>query len=145
MANLHWNEENRKYEIAPSDPKFKTLEKEVDDFITKNQHKDMVILTDDDYSLLKKARTNINKKVDEISSKRKQAVGLLVGEFSSNCIAIEKKLSKVSNEMTERLNQYKPVVKSNKVFTIKISSENKNAIDKIIAMAKKYGLNVKEE
>lgn len=108
--------------------------------------KELVISNDDDYNLLYDKRTELKKEITYVATMRKQMVGAITGQFSAECKEIEKYGSALYEEMTSRLNAYKPPKerkKSSWKLTIKCSDYN--AYNKIRNFALQLNAEVSEE
>lgn len=138
-----YSEKKHNYELVSTVDGL-TLEQEVDNFIESHQHKEMIIQNDDDYSALKKQRTLINNKCKEITAFRKQTIAIITGDLKKQSMALEKKLAKASDEMTERLNEYKGT-KPKVSYSVSFECDSQENLDKIIKYAKRLGIKPKED
>lgn len=108
------------------------------------QLKNLVLQNDDDYKTLYDCRTEINKIAKQISDLRKQMVKAVTGQFQIECKQIEKACVEATNEMTERLNAYRPKTREKKVFKLIIKTEDTKALDKIRTYALKYNCEIEQ-
>lgn len=151
-----WNNDLHLYQIDGVEQKV------IDDFILKNTSKEIATLdtqtgafittyepivkieNDADNKLVWKLRTNLNKKKKEIETKRKQAVAIMINNFVNYCKGIENQIDLASKNLTRLLNEYKPkeIKETKKYFTIKITSDNFGAIQKLEGIAMSMGLEV---
>lgn len=109
------------------------------------QLKSLVLQSDDDYKTLYECRTEINKIAKDVASLRKQMVQAVTGQFQIECKTIEKACAEATNEMTERLNAYKPRTRERSVFKLTIKTTDLKVLDKLEKLAKKYGCEVTVE
>lgn len=140
MAGYKWNDETHTYALE----KANSVEVAVR-HIENLQLKNLVIQNDDDYKALYDCRTEINKYAKEISTLRKQMVMAVTGQFQVECKTIEKACLEATNEMTERLNAYRPKTREKKVFKLIIKTDDTKALDKVRNYALKYGCEITQE
>ena len=108
------------------------------------QHTDLTITDDETYKAVYNLRTEVNKQIKAIASARKQMTATIIAPFVQPCMEIEKAGALIVEEMTERLNAYKPREKGTTTYKMTISTENKNAFEKVKTYALKYGCEIKE-
>lgn len=104
------------------------------------------ILNDDDAKLVKKARTELRKKITAIADARKQVNRLIIGEFNEQATAIEKYLKAEDDRMKANLDAYADSKKAPEpeVCKVAIYSIDKNAIEKVKAYAQSLGCQIQE-
>lgn len=138
---IKYNDDTHKWELALEDALTK-----VQAFIKSLEHSELVIQNDLDYKLIYKNRTDINNKVKEIASIRKQAIKSITGDFEKACKTLESELINAANRMTTRLNEYKPKVKGDDIYVMTFSTNDKKAYEKVKAYILKYNItDIKEE
>ena len=69
----------------------------------------------------------------------------VTGQFQAECKTIEKACLEATNEMTERLNAYRPRTYEKKTFKLTIKTNDLKALDKVRSYALKYGCEVTQE
>jgi len=136
-------EERRYTLITGSD---KTLEEVVVKFL--EIHKvDFPLLTEADYKEMWGHRTAINGLLKDIADARKQTTAVVVNPLVDACKPLEKMLQEASDELTQKMLEYKPKVekpKTTSVITIEypIGSEE---IKKVITYLNRVKIAYKEE
>ena len=103
-----------------------------------------VIQNDEDFKAMKKLRTELNNGIKEIADARKQMTAVVLSRFAPMCLEIEKYGAYIGQQLTEKINEYKPVQRE-ETFKITIKSKDKKAIEKVKAYAIKFDCEVKEE
>lgn len=106
------------------------------------QLKNLVLQNDDDYKALYDCRTEINKIAKDVATLRKQMVMAVTGQFQIECKTIEKMCQEATNEMTERLNAYRPRTREKTMFKLTIKTSDPSALAKIEKYALKFGAEV---
>ena len=135
--SFKWNEDKHTYELS----QFSSV-------AAAKRHLDLVanveltIQSDADYEIVKNNRKEINRLVKELSTSRKQMTAIVLGTFAPQCIAIEKHGTKLGDELTKKMDAWKPKEKKEKVFKLEIKSTDINALKKIEKMALKYSCEV---
>ena len=130
---FNWLEPERKYDITTASGK--KVSEIVDEYIEKHDVH-IALLTDDDYKILWKHRTEINGLKNDIASARKQTVAVMISPLTTTCLELEKKLQDVSDRLTDELNAFKPKEekpKTKSVITIVLPID-----DEQVAQVEKY-------
>ena len=108
--------------------------------------RELVISNDEDYDLLYDQRTLLKKETKYVADKRKQMVGAITGKFVAECKEIEKFGSELYEEMTAKLNAYRPPKERKKTsWKLTIKCDDFNTYNKIRNFALNYGVEVSEE
>ena len=143
MADFKWNEKKKIYEIAEVGL-VDIAKRKLDEYDLRN----VVIDSDETYKIVWSARTQINNMIGDLSKSRKQMEAITLSYFKPYCMEVEKYGSMISDELTKKLNAYKPKEKKKPTtFSITIKTEELKVIKKLEQMALKYGCQIitKEE
>lgn len=76
------------------------------EYLKNNGLQDLVILNDGDKKVVKKARTEIRKKISAIQNVRKKANEIVMGKLNSQCIEIEKTLTEAEQNLKRKIDEY---------------------------------------
>jgi len=113
------------------------------EFIKEYGYQELVITTDLDYEKVADGRTVIRKKIDAISSARKNVNELVLGEFNAQLKELEKMLKEADDISKEKVHVFDEEVKGKvskpKVITLTVKSLDMKAIEKVKAFALKSG------
>lgn len=104
------------------------------------------ITNEEDAKAVRKSRTEIRKKMTAVADARKEVNRLIVGEFNSQAIAIEKLLKAEDDAMKANLDEYKESHKEAEppLYGATIVSTDKEAIEKVEEYARKLGCQIQE-
>lgn len=125
-----FNPKTKLYEIVD----FNGTLNEIKDFISKNSFTNLVIQDDSDKATVKKARTAIRKKKDDVKKLRLNVNEAMLGAFNRQTKQIESLLDEADLKMKELIDNYENKVITKK-FTIVVSSTDEQVIEKIKAFA----------
>lgn len=136
-----WNNSKGQYELA----QFVSVE-HAKAYIDSIALTNVVIQSEEDYSAVRSCRTMLNKERDEIKDARKQATAVILSLFEPTLREIENYISAKSDELTLKLNAYKPrKEREKKSWKLEVSFDNPKALEKVKQYAIKYGGKIKEE
>ena len=138
--NFVWNKETHTYEIV-KESLVEVAKRNIDAIAEKAN---IVIQNDEDFKAVKKLRTELNNSVKEVADARKQMTAVVLSRFAPMCLEIEKYGAFIAQQLTDKINEYKPVQRD-VTFKITIKSKDKKAIEKVKAYAIKFDCEVKEE
>ena len=85
---------------------FDSVKAVVEDYIKEHQHKDLILVEVDDYKLLKKERTEIRKKLEELKQMRLNLDEIVLGKFNEQVKSIEKMIGDADKEMKARVDTF---------------------------------------
>ena len=137
-----------KYEIingAFQIVEFDKVMEECKAFIEREGNTKLVITDDNAKKAAKASRTAIRKKKDEIADLRKSLNTAYMGTFNEQARTLEKMLDEADETIKANITAYENIGKAPEppVFTIKVSSYDEKAIEKVKALAVKLGCGVK--
>lgn len=129
---------------------FDSVKAVVEDYINQHQHKDLILVEVDDYKLLKKERTEIRKKLEELKQMRLNLDEIVLGKFNEQVKSIEKMIGDADKEMKARVDTFalenglttpKP-----KVYTITITTGSVKSAESVLKKIEKItDINVKKD
>ena len=131
---------NGVYEIT----NFDMAMQECKDFIEREGNLDLVIQTDEDKKLVKKSRTAIRKKKEQIADLRIQLSKAVLGMFNGQAKELEKMLDEADKKLKQKIVDYEAKPADPEIYTITITSYNKGDIAKIRTLAMKLRCGIKE-
>ena len=137
--NYKFDKENNQYEIE----EYSQVKKDCERFIKENAHLDLVIQNDEDKKIVKKSRTEIRKKQNEIASLRKSLNDIVMGKFNEQAKEIESRLKQVDGDLKDKLDKYDNSLGKPKIIALTIKGYDLKKIEKVRAYAIKLGLEVK--
>ena len=138
--SFKWNEEKHTYELG----KYSSVEsakKYLDNIANIN----FVITSDEDYKVVQDCRKELNRLVKELSTERKQMTAIVLSSFAPQCIEIEKYGVKLADELTAKMEQWKPKPQRDKVYKLTIKTTDLSALKKIEKLALKFNCEVTTE
>ena len=124
---LIFNETTKKYEIKDFNQAVADCKK----FIEDNALLNVVIQNDDDKKAVKKARTLVRKKNDEVATLRKNLNELVMGNFNAQAKELEGLLKEADSSLKSKLDDYENKLAKPTKFTIIISSYDEKIINEI--------------
>lgn len=118
----------------------------VKDYISKNCLQNVEITDEQTFKEVKNKRTEIRKKLETISTARKDVTDLIIGTFSSQLKEIEKMLDAADKVLKSKVDSFQ-VATTNKVekpkfITLTVKGLDSKKIDKVKEYALKQGLEV---
>ena len=137
--NFKWNNDEHTYEIV-AESLVDVAKKNIDMIAEK---KDMVITNDADFKVIKEMRRLLNKEVKTVADARKQMTAIVLSKFVPQCKEIERYGALIATELTQKMDEYKGVVKD-EMFKLTITSNDKKAIEKVKQFALSYNCEVKD-
>ena len=137
---LKWNAQKGQYELANF-----TSTEQAKQYIDSIAKTDLEILNDEDYRIVYQSRTKVNSEQRDVATARKQATAIILSLFEPTLKEIEQYCISKSNELTAKLNAYKPPKeREKKSFKLEATFDNQKALEKVRAYAIKYGATIKE-
>ena len=141
MSDFKWNNEKQTFEVARVGL-VDLAKRKLDSLDLSN----VVIDSDETYQRVWQARTEINALVKDLSSKRKQMEAIALSTFKPTCVEVEKYGAKISDKLTEKINEYKPKEKKKETtFKLIVKTNDGKVAKKFENMALKYGCSITTE